>query len=104
MEDFEISYKDVDLSKFRLVDIRESFERIEEFLENDSLKIEHVPYSTLQDSLPDIDNGDRYLFYCRSGRRTKELVSRLRDNNYKNTFSLKEGIVGMSKILDENKS
>lgn len=104
MEDYEISHKDVDLSKFKFIDIRESFERIEEFLKDDSLKIEHIPYSTLQNSLPDINDGDRYLFYCRSGSRTKELVSRLRKNNYKNTFSLKEGIVGIIRILDKNKN
>ncbi|HED07826.1 MAG TPA: molybdenum cofactor biosynthesis protein MoeB [Ignavibacteria bacterium] len=103
MKDFEISYKDVDLTKYKIVDIRESFERVEEFLKDDSLKIEHIPYSTLQNSLPNINNGDTYLFYCRSGRRTKELVGRLWKNNYKNTFSLKEGAEGISMILDSNK-
>ncbi len=99
MEDYEISYEDVDLSKYKIVDIRESFERVEGFLKENKIEIEHIPYSTLQDTLPEINNDDTYLFYCRSGRRTKELVSRLRNNNFNKTFSLKEGIIGMSLLL-----
>ena len=99
MDIYEISYKDVDLSKYKIVDIRESFERVEGFLKEDKIEIEHIPYSTVQSTLPKINTNDTYLFYCRSGIRTKELVSRLRDNNYNNTFSLKEGIVGMSLLL-----
>jgi len=99
MENFEISYKNLDLTKFKVVDIRESFERVEGFLRENKIEIEHIPYSTLQNCLPDINNEDTYLFYCRSGRRTKELVSRLRNNNFDKTFSLVEGIVGMNELL-----
>lgn len=99
LEDYEISYKDVDLSKYKIVDIRESFERVEGFLKENNIEIEHIPYSTLQNKLPEIDSGQTYLFYCRSGTRTKELVGRLRENNFNKTFSLKEGIVGMRLLL-----
>jgi len=99
MENFEISYENVDLTKFKVVDIRESFERVEGFLKEDKIEIEHIPYSTLQNSLPEISKDEAYLFYCRSGRRTYELVYRLRKNNFNNTFSLAEGIVGMNELL-----
>lgn len=99
MKNFEISYENVDLKKFKVVDIRESFERVESFLKEDKIEIEHIPYSTLQNSLPEINKDEAYLFYCRSGRRTYELVYRLRKNNFNNTFSLAEGIVGMNELL-----
>ena len=101
MEDFEISYENMDLTKFKVVDIRESFERVEGFLRENKIEIEHMPYSTLQNCLPDINKDEAYLFYCRSGRRTKELVSRLRNNNFNNTFSLIEGIVGIKILLKQ---
>ena len=99
LEIYEISYKDVKLSNYKIIDIRESFERVEGFLKENKIEIEHIPYSSLQSTLPEINKDDTYLFYCRAGRRTKELVSRLRANNFNKTFSLKEGIIGMSFLL-----
>lgn len=88
---YEISYSEAQKGEYIWVDIREHEE-----LKHSSLKgipYIHLPLSTFDEA--DLEQGRSYLFFCRSGRRSLDLVTWLRNQGWENVYSLKGGLLDL---------
>jgi rhodanese-related sulfurtransferase len=65
-------------------------------------RITSIPSSTINKSFPKLNPELAYIFFCDHGITSKELVKELRAKGLTNTYSLKDGISGVKKILVEN--
>lgn len=91
-QDYEISYSEARKGQYIWVDIREDAELQQSSLKEISYR--HLPLSRLQES--DLEKGLRYLFFCRSGRRSLDLVTWLRNHGWENIYSLKGGLLDIN--------
>jgi sulfur-carrier protein adenylyltransferase/sulfurtransferase len=100
IEEYEIRAKSFNLNNYILVDIREVNEQKEDYLKDK--RVTSIPNSSLKISVPDLDPELTYIFFCDHGITSKKIVKELRAKGLLNTFSLKDGINGVKKILVEN--
>lgn len=83
-EEFEL--KDFKENKFKIIDIRESSERGPEDTN------ENWPLSAYEEWKEKVSSEETYLFVCQKGIRSKNLVSKLRQQGLKNCYSLIDGV------------
>ena len=98
LEDYELYSDSTDVQNFVLIDVRDENECNESFLKE--FNIHNIPFTTINKTLPKIELDKLYLFFCNYGIKSKDVVKRLRLAGFKNTFSLKDGISGIKKMLN----
>lgn len=99
LESYEVYSKDIKADNFILVDVREKSESITSF--SHDLNIKNIPFSSMEVSLPKIELNKSYLFFCNRGITSKKVVKTLRKAGFNNTFSLKDGIIGLKKLINK---
>lgn len=88
MEVLEVSIDDIiSEENIQFIDIRESHEQPK----IESIKVSHIPFSQLEQSLSKINSGKKKVLFCQSGVRSKRATQMLNELNITNCFSLKEG-------------
>ncbi len=98
LEQYEVYSDNIKAANFIFVDVREKHEINESF--PGDFKIMHIPFSSIQKSIPKIAQDKSYLFFCNRGIKSKRFVKIMRKAGLKNTFSLKDGMAGIKKLLD----
>ena len=78
-----------ELSRFHLIDIRESHEVARKPL---SLPCSLLPFSEIDLDLYQPESNEPTLFVCRTGRRTGLVVEQLREKGCTNVYSLAGGV------------
>ena len=61
---------------------------------------EHVPLGELEEVLPDMNEANRYIVYCRSGARSAKATSMMMDSGFENVSNLVGGILAWSEEID----
>lgn len=85
--DWEIELSVVKNQTYQVVDIREPWEVSSDPYLKDC---KNMPVSTFDET--NLDADEKYAFFCQRGRRSLNLVKRLRKNGHQNTFSLIGGV------------
>jgi adenylyltransferase/sulfurtransferase len=82
-----------EFKSFELIDIREPDEDPSGLIASLlSRAVRSVPLSTIDIENPGLDTSKQYLFICARGGRSDNLVAKLRERGYANTFSLSGGL------------
>ena len=79
---------------FTLVDIREKNE-LEQYALPEEYSVQHYPLSRYALWKEQLSSKRKYLFICRRGIRSGNLVKELRKHGQQNSFSLRGGIEGL---------
>ncbi|MCL6295169.1 HesA/MoeB/ThiF family protein [Jejuia spongiicola] len=88
MEVLEVSIDDIiSEENIQFIDIREPHEQPK----IESIKVSHIPFSQLEQSLSKITSDKKKVLFCQSGVRSKRATQMLNELNITNCFSLKEG-------------
>ncbi|MCP4440398.1 MAG: molybdopterin-synthase adenylyltransferase MoeB [Aureispira sp.] len=83
---------------FQLIDVRETYER-----EIVTIGGELIPKATVEDQLSTIEKDKKVVIYCRSGKRSADVIRLLQDKyDYANLYNLKGGVLAYAKEIDTN--
>lgn len=92
----EISLKDIfKFQNIQWIDVREKGET--PLLDNPDIL--NIPLSTFENNINKLNKNTPLVFFCQQGIRSKEAASICRQNNIKNSFSLKEGAADLLQYL-----
>lgn len=81
---------------FQLIDVREGYER-----EIASIGGRHIPLANIEQAAGEIDRERKVVFYCRSGKRSRQAIERLREaGDFDNLFNLAGGILAWAEEVD----
>lgn len=83
--------------EINLVDVRDTFEANISDFKTETISI---PLDDLSSRLSELDKGNEYVVYCRSGSRSKNAVKILEENGFKKAKSLQGGINGWAQKYD----
>ncbi len=93
-EEFEINASEIDISKFKLLDIREPQERN---LDNPwEMELNSTPMSTFD--LDSLAKDDEIVLVCAKGIRSKNMAKQMRTDGYQSVFSLVEGVSTLANL------
>ena len=81
---------------FQLIDVREIMER-----EICHLEGELIPMGTIPSEVDKISRNKKVIIYCRSGRRSADIITWLEENHgFNNLYNLKGGVLAWANEID----
>jgi adenylyltransferase/sulfurtransferase len=81
---------------FQLIDVREAYER-----EIATIGGRHIPLAAIVEQADQIDRKKRVVFYCRSGKRSRQAIKKLQKlTPFDNLFNLEGGILAWADEVD----
>lgn len=85
-------------SDFQLIDVREPYER-----EIVTIGGDLIPKGTIEEQLSKISKDKKVVIYCRSGKRSADVVRLLQDKySYSNLYNLQGGVLAYAKEIDSS--
>lgn len=85
-------------SDFQLIDVRETYEREIVHIGGDL-----IPKGTIEEQLANISKDKKVVIYCRSGKRSADVVQLLQTKyGYTNLYNLQGGVLAYAKEIDSN--